>query len=176
MRKIDYTKIPCITFLSCVAFIPFCTSRTKLFCLNLHDFAIKIIYNTKLLICNVFWSIFRHVFQSMKSVALISSKLQKCGNTGWFKLQAKIEFITIINQNKEHSLLSSFHPVLGILCRGIKKRARNEKIYKTNSRLQFNSDSLNNIWEFLQKGAKNWVQHFFSKKCFCTRLTWLSWP
>ena len=60
-------------------------------------------------------------------------------------------------------MLSSFHPVLGILCRGIKKRARNEKIYKTNSRLQFNSDSLNNIWEFLQKGAKNWVQHFFQK-------------
>jgi hypothetical protein len=62
------------------------------------------------------------------------------------------------------------HPIPGILCRGIKKRARNEKIYKTNSRLQFNSDSLNNIWEFLQKGAKNWVQHFL-KKCFCTRLT-----
>ena len=90
MRKIDYTKIPCITFLSCVAFIPFCTSRTKLFYLNLHDFAIKIIHNTKLLICNVFWSIFRHVFQSMKSVALISSKLQKCGNTGWFNFQPKI--------------------------------------------------------------------------------------
>ena len=85
MRKIDYTKIPCTTFLSCVAFIPFCTSRTKLFYLNLHDFAIKIIYNTKLLICNVFWSIFRYVFQGMKSVALISSKLQKCGNTGWSK-------------------------------------------------------------------------------------------
>ena len=57
-------------------------------------------------------------------------------------------------------------PVLGILYREIKNRARNEKIYKTNSRLQFNSDSLNNIWEFLQKGAKNWVQHFFSKKMF----------
>ena len=51
-------------------------------------------------------------------------------------------------------------PVLGILYREIKNRARNEKIYKTNSRLQFNSDSLNNIWEFLQKSAKNWVQQF----------------
>ena len=151
--------------------------KNKTFYLNLHDFAIKIIYNTKLLICNVFWSIFRYVFQGMKSVALISSKLQKCGSTGCCKACWQIRIIKIINQNWNTIVLSSFHPVLGILCRGIKKRARNEKIYKTNSRLQFNSDSLNNnIWEFLQKGAKNWVQHFFSKKCFCTRLTWLSWP
>ena len=164
MRKIDYTKIPCTTFLSCVAFIPFCTSRTKLFYLNLHDFAIKIIYNTKLLICNVFWSIFRYVFQAMKSVALISSKLQKCGSTGCCKTCWQIRIIKIINQNGNIKVLSTFNPVLSILCRGIKKRARNEKIYKTNSRLQFNSDSLNNnIWEFLQKGAKNWVQHFFRK-------------
>ena len=53
-------------------------------CLNLHDFAIKIIYNTELLICNVFWSIFVYV-SKVWSVALISSKLQKCGNTECYK-------------------------------------------------------------------------------------------
>ena len=113
-----------------------------------------------------FGPFFRHVFQGMKSVALISSKLQKCGSTGCYKTCWQIRIIKIINQNLNIKVLSTSHPVLSILCRGIKKRARNEKIYKTNSRLQFNSDSLNNIWEFLQKGAKNWVQHFFFEKIF----------
>ena len=115
-----------------------------------------------------FWSIFVYV-SKVRNIALISSKLQKCGNTVCYKyLDPNNKYCRKMKIKKFCLVLQ---PVLGILYREIKNRARNEKIYKTNSRLQFNSDSLNNIWEFLQKGAKNWVQHFFSKKCFCTRLT-----
>ena len=109
-----------------------------------------------------FWSIFVYV-SKVRTIALISSKLQKCGNTVCYKyLDPNNKYCRKMKIKKFCLVLQ---PVLGILYREIKNRARNEKIYKTNSRLQFNSDSLNNIWEFLQKGAKNWVQQF-SKKCF----------
>ena len=107
-----------------------------------------------------FWSIFVYV-SKVQNIALISSKLQKCGNTVCYKyLDPNNKYCRKMKIKKFCLVLQ---PVLGILYREIKNRARNEKIYKTNSRLQFNSDSLNNIWEFLQKGAKNWVQHFFQK-------------